>query len=110
MVPDVSCRLRGEKVAAGGLEEIQHCLVFERGRIGEIDHDLRARHGLLEPLARDGIDPAPWRSSYDFVAALAKNGDGLGANQTGATDDYDFHVDPPLSLRAQYLVVRHDQA
>ncbi len=29
MVPDARCGLRREKVAAGGLEEFQHRLVFE---------------------------------------------------------------------------------
>ena len=30
MVPDARCSLRREKVAAGGLEEFQHRLVFKR--------------------------------------------------------------------------------
>ena len=29
MVPDIRCGLRREQVAAGGLEEFQHRLVFE---------------------------------------------------------------------------------
>jgi hypothetical protein len=29
MVPDARCGLRREKVAAGGLEELQHRLVFK---------------------------------------------------------------------------------
>jgi len=29
MVPDAGCGLRREKIAAGGLEELQHRLVFE---------------------------------------------------------------------------------
>jgi hypothetical protein len=47
MVPDARGGLR--QVAAGGLEEFQHRLVFERGRIGEVDHDLRAVTASLTP-------------------------------------------------------------
>src|SRR6516225_6333718 len=36
MVPDTGCGLRREKVAAGGLEELKHRLVFKRRRIGEV--------------------------------------------------------------------------
>ena len=56
MVPDAGSGLGRVKVAARGLEELQHRLVFEGGRIGEIDHHLRARHGLFEALAGDGVD------------------------------------------------------
>src|SRR5215831_8598863 len=91
MVPDARCGLRGEQVAAGGLEEFQHRLVFKRGRIGEVDHQLRAGHGLLEPLAGDAVDTAFGRGGDDFVAALAQNGDGLRADQAGAADDDDLH-------------------
>ena len=42
MVPNAGDGLRGKKVAARGLEELQHRLVFERRRIGEVDHHLRA--------------------------------------------------------------------
>ena len=46
MVPHAGRGLRREKVAAGGLEELQHRPVFERGRVGEVDDHLRAGHGL----------------------------------------------------------------
>ena len=48
-------------------------------RIGEVDHHLRARQGLFEPLAGD------------LVAALAQNGDGLRADQASSADDDDLH-------------------
>jgi transposase len=70
MVPDARCGLRREKVAAGGLEKF-HRLVFKRGRIGEVDHHLRAGHGLFEALAGDGVDAAIGRGGEDLVAALA---------------------------------------
>src|SRR5262249_29255688 len=90
-------RLRREKVAAGSLEEVQHRLVFERGRIGEVDYHLRARHGLSEALAGDCVDAGIGRSGDNLVAALAQDGDGLRANAAGAADDDDFHGLPSLS-------------
>src|SRR5215475_557161 len=91
MVPDARRGLRWEQVAAGSLEEFQHRLVFERGRIGEIDHYLRTGHGRFEPLAGDGVDAGIGRGGDDLVAALAQNGDGLRADQAGAADDDDLH-------------------
>jgi len=93
--PDSGRGLRREKVAAGGLEELQHRLVFKRRRIGEVDHHLRAGHGLLDALAGDGVDAGIWRSGDDLVAARAQNGDGLRSDQTGAADDDDLHGLPP---------------
>jgi hypothetical protein len=58
VVSDPRHGLRREKVAAGGLEELQDGLVFERGRVGQVDHHLRAGHDLFEPLAADGVDAA----------------------------------------------------
>src|SRR5215475_5369271 len=91
MVTDAGGGLRREKVAARGLEEFQHRLVFKRGRIGEVDHYLRAGHGLFEALAGDGVDAGIGRGGEDLVAALAQNGDGLRADQAGAADDDDLH-------------------
>src|SRR6185437_6696360 len=98
MVPDAGSGLRREKVAAGGLEEFQHRPVFKRGRIGEVDHHLRAGNGLLEPLAGDAVDAAFGRGGDDLMATLAQNGDGLRADQAGAADDDDLHGFPPLSM------------
>src|SRR5215813_7769337 len=89
MVADARRGLRREKVAAGGLEEYQHRLVFKRGRVGEVDHHLRAGQGLFEPLAGNGVDAGIGRSGDDLMAALAQNGDGLRA------DDDDLHVMTP---------------
>ena len=47
MMPHAGRGLRREKVAAGGFEEFQHRLVFKRGRIRQIDDDLRAGQGLF---------------------------------------------------------------
>src|SRR5262245_55554062 len=96
MVPYARCDLRREQVATGGLEEFQHRLVFERGRVGEVDHHLRTGQGLLEPLASDGVDAAMGRGGEDLVSALTQNGDGLRADQAGAADDDDFHSLPSL--------------
>jgi len=96
MVADSRGGLRCEEVAAGGLEELQHRLVFERGRVGEVDHRLRAGHGLLEALAGDGVDAAVGRGGDGLVAALAQDGDGLRADQAGATDHEDLHGLPSL--------------
>src|SRR5438477_7471339 len=61
------------------------------GEIGEVDHHLCAGHGLLDPRAGDGVDAAVGRGCDHFVAALAKNGDGLRPDQAGSADDYDLH-------------------
>src|SRR5215831_6962503 len=96
MVPDAGCGLRREKVAPGGLEEFQHRLVFKRWRIGEVDHHLRAGHGLLDTLAGDGVDAAIGRGGEDLVTALAQNRDGLRADQAGAANDDDLHGLPSV--------------
>ena len=83
--------LRREQVAAGGLEEFQHGLVFERRRIGEVDHHLGAGHGLFDALAGNGVDAALRRRGNHLVAAPAQNGDGLRADQAGAANDDDLH-------------------
>src|SRR5215472_8585328 len=96
MVPDARGGLRREKVAAGGLEELQHRLVFERGRVREVDHDLRARDGFFDALAGDRVDAAIGRGGDDLVTSLAQNGDGLGTDEAGAADDDDLHGFPFL--------------
>ena len=96
MVPDAGCGLRREKIAAGRLEEFQHRPVFKRGRIGEVDHHLRAGHGLFEALAGDGVDAAFGRGGDDLMAVPAQNGDGLRADQAGAADDDDLQGLPSL--------------
>src|SRR6516164_4321315 len=63
----------------------------KRRRVGEVDHHLRAGHGLFEALAGDGVDAGIGRGDDDLVAALAQNGDGLRADQAGAADDDDLH-------------------
>jgi hypothetical protein len=67
----------------------------------EVDHYLRAGHGLLEPLAGDGIDARIRRGGDDLVAPLAQNGDGLRADQAGAADDDDLHDLPSLVGRCE---------
>src|ERR1700741_3371562 len=92
MVPDAGCGLRRKKVEPGSLKKLQHRLVFPGGRVGEVDHHLRAGQGLFEPLAGDGVDAGIRRSGDDLMAAPAQNGDGLRADQAGAADDDDLHV------------------
>jgi hypothetical protein len=53
-------------------EEFQHRLVFKRGRIGEVDHHLRAGHGLFDALAGDRVDAAIGRGGDDLVGALGR--------------------------------------
>jgi hypothetical protein len=65
-------------------------------RIGEVDYHLRVGHGLLEPLAGDGVDAAVGRGGDELVAALAQNGNGLRADQAGAADDDHLHGLPSL--------------
>src|SRR3954466_12405031 len=60
-----------EKIAPGSLEKFQHGLVFERRRIGEVNHHLRAGQGVLESLACKGVDPALRRGGEDLVATPA---------------------------------------
>jgi hypothetical protein len=90
VVPDTGGGLGREKVATGGLEELQHRLVFKRRRIGEVDYHLRAGHGLFDALAGDGVDAAIGGGGDDLVAALTQNGDGLRADQPGTADDDDL--------------------
>ena len=90
-MPNAGCGLRREKVATGGLEELQHRLVLKRWRVGEIDHHFGAAHGLFEALAGDRVDTVLRRGREHLVVALAQNGDGLRADQAGAANDDDLH-------------------
>ena len=74
VVADAGCGLRRQKVAAGGLEELQHRLVLKRRRIGEVDHHLHAGHGLFEALAGDGVDAALGRGRDELSFAAMPTG------------------------------------
>src|SRR5262245_58152734 len=95
MVLDSACGLSRVKVASGGLEEFQHRLLSKLRRVVEVDHHLRAGHGLLEALAGDGVDAGVGRGSDDLVATLSQNGNGLRPDQACAADDDDSHCEPP---------------
>ena len=73
------------------VEELQHRPVFEGGRVGEVDHHLRADQGLFEAGAGDGVDAGIGRGGGDLVTALTQNEDSLGANQAGAANDEYLH-------------------
>src|SRR5262249_31591665 len=60
------------------------------------NHHLCAGHGLCEPLAGDAVDAAFGRAGDDLMAALAQHGDGLRADEAGATDNDDLHSLPSL--------------
>jgi hypothetical protein len=94
-VPDARRGLRHKKVAAGGRGKFQHRLVFELERVGEVDHHMCPGHDLFEPLAGDGVDTALRRGGDDPVAALARNRDGLRADQP---------VPPVTTIRFSSLV------
>ena len=70
MMPDARDSLGRQKIAPGGLEEFEHRLVLERGRIGEVDNRFSSDHGHREALAGDAVDAVPGRSGEDLVAAL----------------------------------------
>src|SRR6516225_11295326 len=72
----------------------------KRRRVGEVDHHLRAGHGLFEALAGDGVDAGIGRGSDDLVAALTQNGDGLRADQASTADNYDLHSELVRSPQA----------
>ena len=80
-----------EQVAARGLEEVEHGLVFERGRIGHVDHHLRARERFDQAFAGERVDARLGRGRHGLVAALLKKLDELAADEAGAADDNDFH-------------------
>src|SRR5215207_242718 len=88
MVTDPGLGLRRQEVAARSFEEFQHRLVFERGRIGEVDHHLRARHRLRETLASDDVHARTRRGSDDLMARLTQTRDDLGPDQAGAADEH----------------------
>src|SRR5262249_14509627 len=61
------------------------------GRIGEVDHYLRAGQGLVESLAGNRVDACVRRSRDCLVALLLELRDDLGADQAGSADDDDLH-------------------
>src|SRR5215467_12576647 len=51
----------------------------------------------LSPLAGDGVDAAFGRAGDDLVTLFAQNGNGLRADQAGASDNDNLHGLPRLS-------------
>jgi hypothetical protein len=73
MVANARRGLRRDKVAAGGIKEIQHCLGVERWRTGEIDRHPRRGHDLPESVSGDDVDAIYTRRHNDIVATLAQS-------------------------------------
>ncbi len=85
-------RLFGRKqVAAGGLEEREHRLALERGRIGKIDDDVATGKRLSEAFARDRVHAGIRGGGDHLVALLSQALDRLGADKARSADDDDFH-------------------
>jgi hypothetical protein len=89
---------RGHQVAARRLEEGKHRLVLPRGCVRQIDDDLRAGQRLFQSLARDGVDARVGRGRHDVVAGRAQHLDQLRADEAGAANDDDLHVQVLLPM------------
>jgi hypothetical protein len=72
MAADALRGLRREKVAARGLEELQHRLGLKCRRIGKVNYHLRAGDCFFEPFPGDGVDATFGGRSDDLVAAAAE--------------------------------------
>ncbi|MCY1228237.1 hypothetical protein D9M72_405390 [compost metagenome] len=91
MVFDAGSLFRRKQVAAGGLEELEHRLVLEGGRVGEVDDHLATGKRLGETFAGDGVDARIRRGGNHLMALLAQAFDRLGADQARSADNDDFH-------------------
>ena len=56
IVANPGCGLGVEEVVAGGREERHDLVVGERGRVGDVEHDIGAGDGLGDAFSRDGVD------------------------------------------------------
>jgi len=57
----------------------------------KVDHHLRAGHGVLEPIASDGVDARIRRSSKCVVTFLFQPRDDLGSDQPCSANNDDLH-------------------
>ena len=83
--------LGGQQVAPRGLEEFQHGPVFERRRVGHVDHGLDPDQRRVQARAGDRVDAGRGRRGDSVMAPFDEQFDELGADQARAADDQDFH-------------------
>ncbi|MNW04602.1 hypothetical protein D3C71_2007110 [compost metagenome] len=91
MVAHAGPGLGSQQIAARGLEELQHGLVFEGRRVRDIDHDADAGQRFVQPFAGDRVHAGRGRRGDGLMAALVEQFDEFGADQARAADDQDFH-------------------
>ena len=63
--------LRGQQVAPGGLEEVEHRGVVEGRRVGHVHHDVGAGEHLGQTLAGEGVDAGAGRRRDGLVTRAA---------------------------------------
>ena len=80
VVPDAGRGLGVQQVARGGLEELEHRGVLERGRVRDVDDRRGAGQRLGQALAGDRVDARGRRGGHRLVAVLAQAGDDLRAD------------------------------
>jgi hypothetical protein len=88
-----------DQVASGCREEVHHGLLFERGRIRDVDDDRCALQHFPEPFAGDRVHAGIGRGRRRLMSVFTKLRHELGSDQSSAADDYEFHsVSSPLEF------------
>jgi hypothetical protein len=91
VVLDPGGLLGSGEVARGFFEEIEHGGIFERGRVGNVDHHVGALQGSLQAFPGHRVDPRFRRGGQDIMPILAQPFAELGADQPGSADHDNFH-------------------
>src|ERR1700704_532468 len=91
----------GKEIGGRRLEELEHCRVFERGRVRHVDDDVGTVEGGGHALAGERVDARVRRCRHGLMALFSKVCDDLRPDAPGSADDDDLHGVPPC-CRAHY--------
>ncbi|MNL44357.1 hypothetical protein D3C87_1669270 [compost metagenome] len=92
MVGDTGGPFGGQEVCPRGAEEVERSVLLKRGRVGDIDHGLRADQDLGQTFACNRVDACIGRCGDRPMTHGLEPRNDLGSNQASAADDNDFHV------------------
>src|SRR5215813_318338 len=87
------CLRCGKQVGGGSDEEVQRCSLLKRGRVRDVDNDLRALQDVSETLTSKSVHTRFRGCRNSFVTALVELRNEFGTDEAGAPNHNDLcHV------------------
>ncbi|MNY32492.1 hypothetical protein D3C86_1667120 [compost metagenome] len=91
MVFDAVDFLRRQQVVPGRFKKVQRRMVFERRRVGYVDHHVGIVQRIEQSCTTDDVDAGTGGRRQGFVPQRLQVVAQLAADQASAADDDDFH-------------------